>query len=333
MKAKGIQGKIMTSRLTLLVVMAICVILWSIYYSSYPPLVSQVTGNSYLSGNFNTQQWGPILNAILSSSVYIIICYLLVELNNHFDIFHVKPSIYIAVYLSYMALFPKLYAFSFVNISAIAVVLSLSSLFSSYQCRYSSNNLFYSFFILSLGSLCFPQLLYFIPIWFIGAIMLQSLHIRSFFGALIGICLPYWFLLAIALYLNKIDLFYAPFIEMVRFGDFNIITHVSFLELFGIIFLAFLFIISLIHCVTLYYDNKIRTRLILYFIILLNIFILAFIILQPVYEKPLLFLFLPGVAGLTCLLFLQVNTKFSRIFFVLMLLIILSIYIINATML
>lgn len=48
------------------------------------------------------------------------------------------------------------------------------------------------FLFIGLGSLLFPQLLYFVPLFYLGMISFRSLSLKSFFAGLTGLCVPYW---------------------------------------------------------------------------------------------------------------------------------------------
>ena len=149
-------------------------------------------------------------------------------------------------------------------------LISLFFLFKSYQQPHPVSYIFHSFAFIGAGSLLFPQLLYFIPLWLIGAYSFQSLTIRSFCGAIIGISLPYWFLLGHAFFYGEMELFYQPFIELVHFQPIEFGKNLQLWELVTLIYLFILFIVSAAHCIVSGYEDKIRTRSYLHFLIFLN---------------------------------------------------------------
>ena len=176
--------------------------------------------------------------------------------------------------------------------------------------------IFHSFAFIGAGSLLFPQLLYFIPLWLIGAYSFQSLTIRSFCGAIIGISLPYWFLLGHAFFYGEMELFYQPFIELVHFQPIEFGKNLQLWELVTLIYLFILFIVSAAHCIVSGYEDKIRTRSYLHFLIFLNFCIFLFILLQPIHCMDLMSLLLIGVSILVGHLFVLTSSKTSNVFFI-----------------
>jgi hypothetical protein len=301
----------MTSSATLPLVIIICVIAWITHTVFHP---AETAPDSFvLLSQWDAASLSPWFNHLCSILTYVFTGYLLIELNNRSDILRVRASVLAAFYYLFIAFCPEMYLFSYSTLSVLAFLLSFFFLFSSYQMFDSSVPLFHSFAILSIGSLFFPQLIYFVPIWWIGSSMMQSLNLRSFFASIIGFALPYLLLLAYALYINKIDVFFAPFQSIAIFGGMNIFEETPLPNLYSVAYFLILFVISFVHCLAIDYDNKIRTRITLHFIILVNICLFIFILLQPMYEVPLLILSLPGVSIMTAHFFIRTNSKFSSI--------------------
>lgn len=299
----------MTSSATLPVVILIIIIAYFVHSVLSPSV--QAEDNFILLPWMNTVGIPIWLSHLCSLATYILSAYLLAELNNRSDVLRVRTPILMAVYFLLITFCTELYPFSVSKLSLVALLCSLFFLFNSYQCRNSSEHLFYSFTILSIGSLCLPQLIYLIPIWFIGSSMLQSLNSRSFFAALIGFTLPYWFLLSYAFYADNINIFFAPFVDITRFGGINIFAVTDVRNILSFAMLLILFVISFSHCLIIDYDNKIRTRVILHFIILLNCYLFLFAIIQPMYEIQLLNLLIPGICLMVCHFFRTTRGKFS----------------------
>lgn len=72
----------------------------------------------------------------------------------------------------------------------LAFLIATSQLFSSYESPYPAGSIFHAFFFIGLGSLLFPQLLYFVPLFYLGMISFRSLSLKSFFAGLTGLCMP-----------------------------------------------------------------------------------------------------------------------------------------------
>ena len=167
---------------------------------------------------------------------------------------------------------------------------------------------------IGLGSLLFPQLMLFVPIFWIGAYNFQSLQPKSFFASLVGWSVPYWLLLGHALYYGQMELFCQPFRELVTFAPIRFDYQPWKLATLG--YLLVLFIVSAAHCLIAGYEDKIRTRSYLHFLILLNFCIFVYIGLQPVLSVHLMSFLLIGVSILAGHLFVLTNSRSSNIFFI-----------------
>ena len=155
-----------------------------------------------------------------------------------------------------------------------------------------------------------------IPIWLMGASGFQSLTFRSFCGAIIGWSIPYWFLLGHAFFHNEIELFYQPFIHLADFRDIDFGRDFQLWEVVTLGYLFILYIVSSIHCIVAGYEDKIRTRAYLHFLIFLNFCIFLFIVLQPALSMNLLSLLLIGISILVGHLFVLTNSKSSNLFLI-----------------
>ena len=255
--------------------------------------------------------WGNQLSGFV---LYAAIGYFLIQLNNTFAIIRMRASVQTSVYFLLISVCPYIHTLYAGDLAATAFLAALYFLFSSYQQARPMSSLFHAFVFIGLGSLLLPQLMFFIPVFWIGAYNFQSLHLKSFFASLAGWSVPYWFLLGYAFYYGQMELFYQPFRELASF------TPVSFdfspWEQATLGFLLMLFVVSSAHCLIAGYEDKIRTRSYLHFLILLNLCIFVYIGLQPALTIHLLSFLLIGVSILTGHLFVLTNSRSSNLFFI-----------------
>lgn len=200
------------------------------------------------------------------------------------------------------------------RLGSCSFLVALFFLFKSYQQARPTGSLFHAFVFIGLGSLLFPQLMLFAPIFWIGAYNFQSLQPKSFFASLVGWSVPYWLLLGHALYYGQMELFCQPFRELVTFAPTRFDYQPWELATLG--YLLVLFIVSAAHCLIAGYEDKIRTRSYLHFLILLNFCIFVYIGLQPVLSVHLMSFLLIGVSILAGHLFVLTNSRSSNIFFI-----------------
>ena len=317
MRGKRLQGIVTAGRWTLPAVIFICTICWigagfvlNVDYnlnSNYAPLGTLSTILSNL----------PFfLNKLAGFALYAIIGYFLIEINNVFGIIRTRASVQTAFYFLLITACPSMHLLYPGDIASISYLIALYFLFRSYHQHRSSGNIFYSFAFMGLGTIFFPQLVYFIPIWWIGTIKFQSLNPRSFCASILGFSFPYWFLFGHAFFYQNMDLFYQPFIEM---GNFRPIDFKSQMPIWEIVTLTYLFILyagSAIHYFRKGYQDRIQTRSYLDYLLVLGFYIFVCILLQPSQGMNLFPLLLINSSILTAHLFVLTNSRASYLFFI-----------------
>ena len=228
-----------------------------------------------------------------------------------------RASVQTAIYFLLVSVCPAMHILYAGDLVAVTFLIALYFLFRSYQQAKPASYLFHAFVFMGMGSLFFPQLMFFVPVFWIGAYSFQSLHPKSFFASLIGWSVPYWFLLGYTYLSGHMELFYQPFLELVNFRSIRFGFRPWELATIGYILL--LYIVSSSHCLIAGYEDKIRTRSYLHFLIFLNFCIFVYIGLQPALYPHLFSLLLIGTSILIGHLFVLTNSRSSNLFFIIML--------------
>ena len=314
MREQYFQSKITTGRFTLPVVILITTACWVISFSFIPDIPEREKGYSIF--GLSTPEVLPIwANQVLSYLLHFAIGYFLIWLNNTFGLIRVRASIQTSVYLLLIAASPTIHLLYAGDIAAISMLLSIYFLFSSYQHPKPSGRIFMSFFLLGLGSLAFPQLTYFAPLWWIGAFSFKSLSPKSFMASILGWSFPFWFLFSYAYFFDDMSLFYQPFTELVTFHSISL-SLLKPWEITTLIYCLIIFVVSTMHVFINGYKDKMRTQFYLYFLIIITFGIFIFILLQPTHFMDLLSLLLIGVSIIVGHMLALTNTKASNLFFV-----------------
>lgn len=314
MRGKYIQSTITTGRLTLPVAILISIACWVAAYFLIPTVGGENGAHAFgeMPIPFSIPVWIDKLACLL---VYFVIGYLLIQINNTFALVRVRASVQTSFYLLLIAACPPLQQLCPGNIATLCMVVSIYLLFSTYQRMQSSGYVFHAFLFVGLSSLVFPQITLFTPILLIGAFSFHALNIRSFFAAIMGWSVPYWFLFGHAFYHDNMEMLYRPFIALATFCPIDLAMLTPWeIAMLGYTFV--LFLVSAIHCLVQSYMDKIRTRIHLRFFIMLNVCIYIFIILQPMHCMNLLPLLCIGVSILTTHMFVLTSSKASNIFFI-----------------
>ena len=317
MRHKSLQNKVTAGRGTLPAVIFICTLCWAITYwlcppSSSIPSISDASALWQLLYSFQLPLWTEQLICYL---IYAGIGYFLIELNNRFAIIRMRASVQTAIYFLFVTICPEMHILHVGIVASFAFVISLYFLFDSYQRIQSSTILFNSFALLGIGSLLFPQLTFLIIPWLIGAYRFQSLTLRSFFAAMLGWWFPYWFLLGHAFFYGEMELFYASFRTLATFGRLFDFAALHLWQFATLAYLLLLYIVSMSHCIVSGFEDKIRTRAYLQFLILLTCFLFIYLILQPVFCNDVLPLLMITISILSGHFFILTHSKVSNLFF------------------
>lgn len=246
--------------------------------------------------------------------LYGLTAWLLIVLNNTYAIIRMRASVQTTVYLLLVAVCPTLHPLHAGNVAALALLLALYFLFGSYQHSQPAAGVFHAFVFLGLGSMVLPQLTFLVPVFWIGAYNFKALQPKSFVASLLGWSLPYWFLLGHAYCHGQMELFYQPFHELARFTPVG--REWSLHEVATLAYLLVLLAVSAGHCLVAGYEDKMRTRSYLHFLIFLSICLLAFMVLQPPLVVRLLPLLLVPASVLIGHLFVLTSSRASNVFFV-----------------
>ena len=318
MRNKKLQNQVTAGRFTLPVVILICTLCWVSTYFLFPDLMTAPTQENLSSfwqsaRDFLLPGWAE---RIVSFLVYAVIGYFLIELNNQFGIIRMRASMQTAIYFLLVTACPEMHLLYAGDITALAFLISIYFLFKSYQQSRAAGYLFYSFLFIGAGSILFPQLTVLSVLWLFEAYRFQALTPRSFCGALLGWLLPYWMLFGHAFFYNEMELFYRPFIELTTFGDVFNLQILQTWELAVLGYLLVLFIVSAVHCIAAGFEDKIRTRAYLQFLIDLTIFLFLLIAIQPNYCSDLLPLLMISCSILIGHFFVLTNSKSSNVFFI-----------------
>lgn len=318
MRNKSLQSQVTAGRWTLPAVIFFCALCWVLTYFLFPDSIASTTSKDSSSFLQSTRDlllpgWAE---RIISFLVCAIIGYFLIELNNQFSIIRMRASMQTAIYFLLVTVCPGMHLLYIGDIVALGSLISIYFLFKSYQQAQAAGYLFYSFFFIGAGSILFPQLTILSVLWLLESYRFQSLTPRSFCGALLGWTLPYWMLFGHAFFYNEMELFYRPFNQLLAFGE---VFHLPILQPWELAILGYLlvmFIVSAVHCIAAGFEDKIRTRAYLQFLIDLTLFLFLLIALQPIYCSALLPLLIISSSILIGHFFVLTNSKSSNVFFI-----------------
>lgn len=331
MRNKRFQGQITAGRWTLPAVIFVCTFCWALTYLLLPDLTrpSAMIEENPLWSSIRALFTSPWSERIAGFLIYAVIGYFLIELNNRFTIIRMRASVQTSIFLLLVTICPEMHPLYAGHIVAMASLLSVYFLFKSYQKPHAAGELYYSFLFIGAGSLLFPQLTFFTILWLLKAYHFQALKIRSFCAAILGWSTPYWLLFGHAFFYNRMELFYHPFSELATFEEAFRLQQLQDWELAMLGYLFLLFVVSTGHYFAASYQDKIRTRAYLQFLIDWTFCSFLLIALQPRHCPSLLPQLIIGNSVLTGHLFVLTNSKASNVFFIISMLCLICLFSFN----
>ena len=261
---KRLQNKVAESRLTLPGVAVFVFVVW------------------LLCGLVSGQWW-------VQFGCFALSTYLMVELNNTNALIRIYSRMVSCTFLMLGCcacfLFPSLKG----AILQLFFISSILVLFLGYQDKQSVGTSYYSFLLISIGSMVFAQILFFVPLlWLLMLTHIQSMSWRTMGASLFGLMTPYWFGACWLAYKNDFTPLVSHFQQLSVFQfpfDYTTLpTHLLAVFVFFIVVIA----IGITHYIRKHHGDKIRIRLLYGFFAWTDIFAIIFLALQPQHYDSLL---------------------------------------------
>lgn len=236
----------------------ILIILWIIPMVISPVIISERVSMMPLwkvfsfTGNYT---WLSLLLGFVSA---IIITLSLTRFNGKYGLLSKQSVLPGFIYIILIGIFPNYQSFNPIWLVAILFIISIEYLFSAYNIRKTMKDCFIASFTLSLASLFSYQTLLLIPVLFVAMMLLRLLTFKSFLASVIGVLLPWVYLLGYELALGdtaNILVYLQPSAEKILKGY----TH-STVSIVLIVELVLLFVLSLFSILNTYGKKKIFTR-------------------------------------------------------------------------
>lgn len=265
------------------------------------------------SGNYD-------FGGIISLALFLCTAYIVLEANNVFMILRVRSRMITSVWLFCAASLGMLHAFQPIMLAMFCLAVSYYVLFRTYQQMQPVADVFHAFLMLSLGSVFYPPLLFFVPFyWWYLLVFMRCMSLRVFFASLLGTILPYWFWLGWLLWQEDLSPFVAWW-QGISMGNIrNVAMYAD--RATALLHIPYFLLLFLSLWMTGYYfiyryDDKIRTRMMFYIFIFQTLLVILFSLFmaEPMQVVPLLLL---SLAPLLAHYFTLCNTWLSLVLFLL----------------
>lgn len=247
--------------------------------------------------------------------------YLLEEMNNRNSLIRVRTRMTAAIYIIMCGCCGFLQTFHAGLLVAPAVLGACYLLFCTYQQYQPVVGTFYLFVSLGLGVLIYPRLIGLVPLFFFCmAAYLRTFTFRTGKAGWLGLLLPFWFVFAVTYYRQESDFWIRMWdslssVRLPELADYAALTIGQRVAWGGLSLFSLIAVIRYLHT---NYNDKIRTRMFFYVIILLNLFVQLYVVFFPQDFSTLFGLLAACSAPLLAHLYALTRTRFIAIVFVCM---------------
>lgn len=173
-------------------------------------------------------------------------------------------------YTLYISTNPDFFPLKSTSVGVFCLILALYQLFSSYHDPNSVRNAYNATLLIGIGSLLWVYILWFLPLFWLGMYNFRCFTFRTFFASLIGISTVYWFVLGWCVYAHDFTPFTLSFTNLFKIR-FLTMVGIDMIDWIQIILIALLALIASLNILTHEYDDNLRTRQFLAFLIMLLI--------------------------------------------------------------
>jgi hypothetical protein len=165
-----------------------------------------------------------------------------------------------------------------VSVVILCLVFVVYELFNSYQLPEATGKMFNAGVLIGTAGLFMPQVLWFVPLLWIGMYQFRSLSFRSFMASLVGLLIIYWFVLAWCVWKHDFSMFKSLYSSLADFDLFSIATSFQYYQI-SFIGVVLLLMAALFHIKMNAFNNSVRVRQMHSFLLNMSVWSLIFIFL------------------------------------------------------
>lgn len=221
---------------------------------------------------------------VVSLAISALITYLLVDLNNRYNLLRVRSQMVASTWLIMVGTIITVHPYSHGLTAALFVTIAYYLLFFTFQNDESPVSTFHWAFMLTIGSMFMPQVFLFFPffLWH-QAVFLRSMTLRTFSAALIGFIFPMLLWVGFWTLRGDYSVLLSWWTDLTTFGpvgteNYHLFT-VQQVASWGLV--TFLAVISMLHYLCTSFNDKIQTRMFYYILVFQFVVIETLIVIQP----------------------------------------------------
>lgn len=248
-----------------------CFVCWviSYLYSVGYPVYGEVSA---------TPLWNTICQALPGKGVTYLIgmalmfggAFLLHRANYALALIREKTMLPFLFYVLFISTNPDFFPLKSTSLGVFCLILAIYELFTSYHDPEARSKAYNAALLIGIGSLLWIHLLWFIPLFWVGMYNFRSLTPRTFAASVLGAGTVYWFLLGWCVWQQDFSMFTVPFSVLFKIR-FLSTEGIVLLDWISIIAIALLTVVASVNIITHDYDDTLRSRQFLSFLIIMSI--------------------------------------------------------------
>lgn len=244
-----------------------CIVCWvvSYLYSIGYPVYGEVTA---------TPLWNAICQLLPGKAFTYTIGFLLMiggafllhRANYALMLIREKTMLPFLFYILFISTNPDFFPLKSTSLGVFCLILAIYQLFTSYHEPEAKSNAYNATLLIGIGSLLWIHILWFLPLFWFGMYNFRTLNLRTFMASLLGVGTVYWFLLGWCVWQRDFSLFSIPFATLFKIR-FLMTDGIGLPDWIGIGCIVLLTITSALNIITHEYEDTLRTRQFLSFLI------------------------------------------------------------------
>lgn len=320
----NIREKIVSGKYTLPVIIILYIVSFALFRED-----AAVHEDGGMLWDFMTDRM-PILFSTkwIALILHALAVYMILELDAVFALIRIRTTFQISCFLILLTIFPDIMGLNPGTFAGIAIFASFFPLFYSYQRKKTPSKMFKSGFLLAIASLFFPKALWLLPIYILGTINMSSLTLRNLIALVWGTAMPLIFISGYCFCYDCMDIVRNMFAEIFTVPRIDY-SNIALPTVIDVCTLILITIISTGHFTYTSFKDKIKTRLLLYFITWISTIVFVMILLLPHLAHELLSLVIMPVSLIVAHTFCLTESRSGNIYFIITAILFVALFIYN----
>jgi len=255
-----------------------------------------------------------IITYLFGLSFVILIAFVIQRISDREVLIRERTRLPFMLFILLISTNPELLPVKEITIALLCLVFMMHELFGSYQSPEATGKMFNAGVLIGTAGLFVPQILWVVPLLWIGMYQFRSLSLRSFAASLAGVLIIYWFVLAWCVWKHDFSMFSSLYTSVAKF---NIIPMSALFQYHCVGFagVVILLIMAFLNIKTNALSNSVRVRMMLSFLLNMSAWSLALIFLYGDDMNSFYALLCLPVSILAAYLFKNIRYSFSFILY------------------